>query len=178
MNVNYRLALGEAWSAAMAIYKQGHVNSECTLHSILHAQLVKNLPDCVVLCEPQLQMGSHGTFVPDIVVLRGTQVEVVLELKFVPHGYPVYEADISKLRAIGNGDSSATHSLLIDPATGKFVDKPGVVGRDSLLVFAAVGQSDAAAVDQDKLTSALIAGGQEALASRFLALLEKVPARP
>ena len=32
MNVNYRLALGEAWSAAMAIYKQGYVNSECTLH--------------------------------------------------------------------------------------------------------------------------------------------------
>ena len=62
--------LKKAWHHAMDRYSAGKVNSERTLHAILYSQLVAALPDCTVLCEPQLSIDQHGVFVPDVVVIN------------------------------------------------------------------------------------------------------------
>lgn len=171
MSTNHQEVMKQAWQHAMDRYSDGKVNSERTLHAILYSQLVAALPECTVLCEPQLSISQHGVFVPDVVVINDqNQIVVVLEIKFVPHGYPVFEGDIAKLRAIAlDGDQSAYH-LLLQPATGKFVDEKTTISPRCLFVFAVVGRSDAKAVHKKTVEKAFYAGGQETLSGRFLVL--------
>lgn len=163
--------LNKAWHHAMDRYSSGKVNSERTLHAILYSQLVAALPDCTVLCEPQLHIAQHGVFVPDVVVINDqNQIVVVLEIKFVPHAYPVFEADIAKLRAIALDGERSSFDLLLQPKTGKFMDVKTTISPECLFVFAVVGRWDAKAVDVEIVTRAFYGANEDALAGRFLAL--------
>ena len=163
--------LKKAWHHAMDRYSSGKVNSERTLHAILYSQLVAALPDCTVLCEPQLSIDQHGVFVPDVVVINDqNQIVVVLEIKFVPHAYPVFEADIAKLRAIALDGERSSFDLLLQPKTGKFMDVKTTISPECLFVFAVVGRWDAKAVDVEIVTKAFYGGDQDALVGRFLGL--------
>ena len=157
----------------MVLYEQGKVNSEYTLHSYLYSQLLHALPECVVLCEPQLNLLRNGVFDPDIVVLKDDQIVVVMEIKFVPHGYPVFEMDIAKLRALGTDEGGADHNLLLDPTTGTFLADKARIGKECLLCLAVVGRWDSKAVCDDELKAALVSGGNSNLGDRFLPLIRK-----
>lgn len=168
---DYRSVLQAAWAKAMNLYEHGKVNSECTLHSYLYGQLLSGLPECTVLCEPQLNLNRNGIFVPDIVVVKDDQIEVVMEIKFVPHGYPVYEMDMAKMRAIGIDECGTDHDLLLDPSTGLFQSNKSRISKECLLCFAVVGRWDAKAVDHGDLTAALVSGDRADLEDRFLPLV-------
>ena len=173
--IDLRKAITAAWERAMLLYEQGKVNSECTLHSFLYAKLMDELPDCTVLCEPQLNLNRHGTFIPDIVVLKDNQIVMVVEVKFVPGGYPVFEMDIAKLQTIGLNEEGLGHKLLLDPATGALLDGTVSISSECILCFAVVGRSDARAVCREDLRGALSAGGRSHLLSRFLLLVRTTP---
>lgn len=151
--MNISNALRESWSAAVDAYQAGHINSECTLHSLMYAELRDRLSDHVTLCEPQITVERHGCFVPDIVVRRGNAVAAIVELKFVPHGYPVYELDLRKLAVLAEYQQS--FQLLLDPSSGRFTPEAFHISADCILAFAAIGKHDAAAVDPVGLSAAM-----------------------
>lgn len=146
-------AFRDAWSAVVAAYHSGIVNSECTLHSLMYAELRGRLPDLVVLCEPQIDVERHGCFVPDLVVLDETSVVAVGELKFVPHHYPVFEFDLKKLAVLAECRQSLP--MLLNPLSGGFSDARFTVSQECLLVFVAIGRHDAAALDPQGLEVAM-----------------------
>lgn len=151
--MNISVALQESWSAVVDAYQAGLINSECTLHSLMYAELKSRLSDHVTLCEPQITVKRHGCFVPDIVVLRGTAVAAIVELKFVPHGYPVYELDLRKLAVLAEYQQS--FKLRLCPISGRFTQDTFHISADCILVFAAIGRHDAAAVDPVGLRAAM-----------------------
>lgn len=171
MSHDYRSVLDTAWELAIKHYEEGRVNSECTLQAYLYAQLNAALPDCIVLCEPKLSIDRHGNFYPDIVVIEDkNRVVAIIEIKFVPHHYPVFEDDIAKIRVMGVEGSGSAHDLLLDPKTGTFADGKVTISGDCLLSFAVIGRHDAAAVHPATLIDALCVGGHEKLKDRFLPL--------
>jgi hypothetical protein len=82
--MNISIALKEAWSAACHAYGNGQVNSECTLHSLMYAELRGRLLTCAVLCEPQMTVERHGCFVPDLVGLEGSTVAAIVRSSSFP----------------------------------------------------------------------------------------------
>jgi hypothetical protein len=151
--MNIAIALRESWSAAVDAYQAGFINSERTLQSLMYAKLRERLSNHVILCEPQITVERHGCFVPDIVVLREDVVVAIAELKFVPHGYPVYEFDLRKLAVLA--EYRQPFQLLLDPYSGKFTSQDFQISADCILVFAAIGRHDAAAVDPVGLRDAM-----------------------
>ena len=121
------------------------------------------------MCEPLIRMEELGLTLPDLLVVADVQVVAVIELKFVPHGYPVFEEDIAKLAAFGSHEGE--FPIFIDPGTGKFKKPDLSFAPDCLLVFAVVGRQDAKAVYPDFLRSQIV---DERLASRFVPLTHAV----
>ncbi|MCD9047089.1 hypothetical protein [Luteimonas sp. MHLX1A] len=119
----------------------------------MYAELRSRLSDHVILCEPQITVERHGCFVPDIVVLKERDVAAIIELKFVPHHYSVYELDLRKLAVLAAYEQN--FPLLLDPKSGDFTPDSFRVSSDCILVFAAIGQHDAAAVDTPGLRAAV-----------------------
>ena len=173
MAQDYRAILDSAWHHAMNHYQAGKINSEQTLQAYLYVQLNAALPDCTVFCGQALTSTEHGWFVPDVVVInRQFQIVVALEIKFAPHGDPVCEGGIAKLRAIGIDGGISGNCLLPDPKKGTLSEITITISEDCLLAFSVVGRSDAKAVASDVLREALCVGGQDALAARFHALVK------
>lgn len=128
--------------------------------------LYKHLTDALdleVVLEPQMTLcGGSGVIVPDIVVL-GAEIAVVAELKFVPHGYPVFEGDIAKFRALV-GEETPARCWPIDPFSGRHGGEPLSITPRTRFAFFAVGQSQARAIDaEDVRASAHPAGLRERL---------------
>ena len=86
--------LHQAWGEASRLYQLARVNSERTLQAILYSQLVAILPpEACVLCEPTIKIRDSGAVKPDLVVVMNNAVTAVVEIKFVPHDFPIYEND-------------------------------------------------------------------------------------
>lgn len=164
-----REALQAAWKQVRADYDVGRVNSERTLQACLFRRLHDKLPGCTIFCEPHVRTEKLGLAVPDLLVVAEAQVVVVIELKFVPHAYPVFEEDIAKLAAFGSHQGE--FPIIIDPGTGKFKKPSFSFAPDCLLVFAVIGHHDAKAVDADFLRSQIF---DEGTRSRFLPLTHAV----
>lgn len=150
--MNIAISLRESWSAAVDAYQKGHINSERTLQSLMYAKLRERLSEHVILCEPWISVESDNC-VPDIVVLRGHTVAAIVEIKFVPHGYPVYGDDLGKLKVLAEYQKS--FQLLLDPNSGKFKPEYFCISADCILAFAVIGRHDAAAVDPLGLGAAM-----------------------
>lgn len=162
----------EAWKTCVSEYREGRVNSECTLQALLYSELRKAMPDLVVLCEPHLELTKAGMAYPDIVVLSSNEIVAVVELKFVPHHYPLFRDDIAKL--VHYADEAKEQNILLEPGTGKFDDRKHRFSKDCLLVFAVIGRSDSDAVGAGTLIECF--GGEKgANGSRFFSLIHKVP---
>jgi hypothetical protein len=140
--VAVKAALTSAWEATVSQYRARAINSERTLQAVLFGEIRHALPRLQVFCEPSIVLGDQ-TVVPDIVVTGNRTVVAAIELKFVPHHYPVFEADLGKLQQYGAFLNP--FPLTIDPATGRFDDPKYTFHPNCLLVFAAIGQHDAKA---------------------------------
>lgn len=161
----------KSWNHAIDMYLAGKVNSERTLQAIMYSHLVSVLPDCTVLCEPRLPIDQHGVFIPDLVVVnRNNKIVAVLEIKFVPHHFPVFEVDIAKLRALALDGERSSFQLVLQPATGKFTDVRMTTSPECLFVFAVVGRSDAKALDSETVVKAFFCGEVVLRPKKFLVL--------
>ena len=144
-----RNLISNAWVDAISAYEASHINSERTLQASIYASLLSKLPGGYrVLCEPCIDVLSHGRFIPDIVVLSQNQIEAVIELKFVPHHYPTTE-DLWKLKQYGSAANE--FPLLLSPGSGRYDDTKFKFSPNCLLVFAVIGQHDAATLDESAI---------------------------
>jgi len=155
----------ECWKEIVGAYQNGRINSERTLQAKLFSALERRLPkSAVVLCEPTIDLQKVGTVIPDVVVVDGGEVCAVVELKFVPHHFPLYKGDLEKLQAYGR--AADRFLLMVEPISGKFTTAEFRFSTQCLLVFGAVGQKCAEAMDRGEVT-----GRMAEFQSRFLPLL-------
>lgn len=144
-----RNLISDAWADAICAYLKSHINSERTLQASIYASLLARLPEGYrVLCEPSINTPGHGRLIPDIVVLSKGHIEAVIELKFVPHHYPTTE-DLWKLKQYSTAVEE--FSLLLSPRSGRFDRTKFKFSPNCLLVFAVIGQHDAAALDESAI---------------------------
>lgn len=163
-----RSAIAEAWQKSCEEYGTGYVNSECTMQAIIFAELRSNLSNYRVMCEPRFVGSDLSCYVPDIVVLNDECIVAIMELKFVPHGYPQYQRDLEKLGTLVNwaGDLK----LRTNAETGKFSEFKFRVSEDAVPVFCVIGKYDANAIDKEKLFSS----AAENIREKLLPLVYKV----
>ena len=167
--MNIVLAFHDAWQEAVTAYYKGEVNSECTLHSILFSSLRADDSNALVLCEPRIDCGRNGVLIPDIVIAIEQTVVAIVELKFVPHGYPVYELDLRKLSMLAKFEEK--FSLRIEPTTGCTASEKFTISPECTLAFAVIGWHDAVAVDEVRLRQVMSQFGD-----RFVPMVERVGA--
>lgn len=158
-------AIRESWELVCGQYKQGRINSERTMQAYFFRFLQDAVPDRTVLCEAGFEMGEVRA-IPDILVTEAGKVVAAVELKFVPHGYPVFEDDLRKLAYYAR--HRQMFPLTVDPANGRFSSAHHQFADDCLLVFGAVGRFDASAVNSELLQSHMAGLGN--VGDRFMAL--------
>ena len=154
MKHKYETIFVDAWDEIKSSYKSSCINSERTLQALLHCYLCNKLPSTIVICEPTIELEGADKVIrkviPDMLVLEGEEVTAVVELKFVPHDYPVFEDDLEKLevyaRLADAGADKIRFRLLLDPDTGQFNDKQFSFSPQCLLVFGVIGRHDAEAL--------------------------------
>lgn len=71
---------------------------------------------------------------------------MVMEIKFVPHAYPHFSADLSKLYELSKVNESGWRLDIIDPNTGKYKSEPHTISQETCYVYAAIGQHDSKAL--------------------------------
>jgi hypothetical protein len=167
-NNSLRQRIEEAWKKTCRDYDVGRINSERTLQAVLFGHLRADVPECSIFCEPQVSLSESQKAIPDLLVVNDTHVVAAIELKFVPHRFPVFEKDVDKLRRFGALLQSVPIRVALDPRTGRHVKPAHRVGADCLLVFAAIGRHDARAVDRGSLERFANLG------ERFVALTHSV----
>lgn len=131
-----------AWKRVQCTYNTGAIASERGLQAALYAEL-RGMPDSKVICEPGWEIDG-GRQVPDMAIVTGDAITHVFELKYVPHFYPQYKPDLSKLYEYAR-HATAEYDVLMLPATGHW-DKRVPLAPDCALHFVAISQWDAAAV--------------------------------
>lgn len=157
-----RPALRKAWEGVIEQFRKGRINTERSLQAVFSNYLQDLLSQSDVLCEPQILL-EGGLAIPDIVVTNARDLVIAtVEIKFVPHHYPVFEDDIAKLKQYAAFTKS--FPLTLNPGTGRFDERQYAFHPASILGFAVIGRHDAKAVDQATLSA------QAGLGERFLAL--------
>ncbi|HEX3695699.1 MAG TPA: hypothetical protein VH374_09945 [Polyangia bacterium] len=158
-------AIWESWEMVCGQYRNGRINSERTMQAFFFRFLQDAVPDRTVLCEAGFEMAAIRA-IPDILVIEAGKVVAAVELKFVPHGYPVFEDDLQKLAYYAKHTQS--FPLTLDPLNGRFSSVQHNFAEDCLLVFGAIGRFDADAVDSKRLQSHMVKMGE--FGDRFMAL--------
>lgn len=147
--MNLKAIFESAWGSATIAFASGRVGNERTLQAFMFKSLAESLPAACILCEPRMALDGRGYASPDIVVIEDKQITAIVELKFKPDGYPVFESDLDKLN--GYRGAAKTWNLLRNPETGKFGDPPLSIARNCLFVFGVIGKHDAWAVNEANL---------------------------
>lgn len=154
-------------------YDMGLLNSERCLQASFYRALRIELPEHIIFVEPLLELKSTNigrNFVPDIIVCNENKIEAILELKFVPHGYPNYKKDLAKLFTLSTLPGQNEFFISLDPDSGKFSNGKYTFSENPIFVFAVIGQHDAEAVDRTAILGSL--PGQ--VPSNFVLLFGKV----
>ena len=165
-------AILESWEMVCGQYKRGRINSERTMQAFFFRFLQDAVPDRAVFCEPGVEVATFRA-IPDILVTEAGNVVAAVELKFVPHAYPVFEDDLNKLAHYANHCES--FPLALDPLSGKFNSTRHRFTDDCLLVFAAIGRFDASAVKSEVLRTYMAGLGE--FVDRFMPLTLPIGAK-
>ncbi|MDP2407302.1 MAG: hypothetical protein U1D36_19425 [Hydrogenophaga sp.] len=137
-----KTALLDSWASAVQLYEKGVVNNECTLQAFLFGEVRSRLNAYTVICEPAMP-GFGKQDKPDLVILQGSEVICVIEIKIKKH--PVFEKDLEKMRRFLS--VSAPFEINFDPVkTGRWGDLICSVCPYCLAAFMVVGRDDAQAV--------------------------------
>lgn len=146
--------LRAAWDRTKDDYDRGRVNSEGTLEAAYYHHLRSIDPGLIVYCQAAFTIDCQR-YVPDIVIVDRDQggerqepprgrIAAVVQLKFVPHGFPMFESDFRVLSRLSQ--SAGFHVVSLDPSSGKMAPASHAFCPETLLVLGVVGRHDAAAV--------------------------------
>lgn len=151
-----REKLRVAWEEVGDDYRKKLLNSERCLQANLYGHLRGHLCEATdILVEPVIDltvMGQTKKIIPDLVVNQGGQVAVVLEIKFMPHSYAVFEDDLKKFALLA-GHQPENIPMRIEPSSGQWADAQPSIDDETLYIFAVVTSHDSAALDAAKLAS-------------------------
>ena len=89
----------ESWDKVADALSDGILNSERALQSFLYAKILSHEAFVGrIAVEPHWQ-SKFGECLPDLVIWSSpSRIDAIIELKFVPGGYPVWEGDVRKLQ--------------------------------------------------------------------------------
>lgn len=142
--------LEESWKEVPTALERGLLNSERALQAFLYSRiLMQRNFDGRIAIEPAWKT-RFGEFIPDMVLWSSpSQIDAIVELKFVPAGYPVWQGDLEKLQLLQN------ELVLSDPQLNFPIFDTGINGYrqtaihlKTIFVFAVVGKADSEAVDK------------------------------
>ena len=142
------------WTEVCGDYIIGSINSEHCLQASLYHHMRAGECRYKVLVEPLITI-SGDQYYPDLMLVREGQILAVFELKFVPHGYPVYESDITKFNVISGSGCQDGHKLSILPESGNYDDIGYHFADETKYVFVVIGQHDSNAAYRDVVTKKL-----------------------
>lgn len=140
------------WRQVANQFQTGDIVSERGLQAALYARLVTSFPLKAVIVEPYWQCNGQPV-IPDMIVVEDNRITEIFEIKFVPHGYPVFEPDLRKLCSYGRSPEEKYYSKL-DPDTGRWKTSLPV-DTHCARHLVAVGREDAAAVWPESIGAAL-----------------------
>ena len=109
-------------------------------------------PDVHIAVEPYCY-GEH----PDLVIVDGSIITDIFELKYKPGGYAEFENDIGRLSAYVGEEIRSCHAA-IDPITGwtgEVFAPPLTVHEDCRLHFVVVSRPESLALDSESIADHL-----------------------
>lgn len=134
------------WGRVHRTYGSGQIVTERGLQCALYKEIKHEFPDVHIAVEPYCN-GEH----PDLVIVEGSVITDIFEIKFTPGDYAVFEDDIRRLSSyVGNEDRTCFTS--IDPITGYNGEDhapPLPVPKDCRLHFVVVSRPDSKALDSE-----------------------------
>ena len=150
-------ALAEVWSTRIKnVYLAGSICSERHLQAELYSNLLKHLtellsrPNLRLWVEPKITGPPKITLtikdlVPDLMITKDNVVICIIELKYVPHGYPESRNDMKKLGEYDNPDHKIY--LGVKPETGQWNEQVYSISKDVILCSAVIANEGAEALD-------------------------------
>lgn len=126
-------------------YRNGLILNERTMQAVLYKHITQKMGVNTCL-EPHMPTAKRdgARAIPDIVVY-GDEIDLIAELKFVPHGNPIFESDVEKFCTLMERGSKK-HLITLDPKTGKYARTPHYITNQTRFAFFVVGHSDARAI--------------------------------
>jgi hypothetical protein len=132
-----------------ADYKSGLIHKERQLQAYFFKYISEELDEeNKIWVEPDITINGLK-YIPDLVVSDSDQVSIVavLELKYVPQGFPKYENDLKKIESMS--ETNEHFFLDINHNTGIYdINKKYRISQDCIFCFCVIGKHDAAAVQR------------------------------
>lgn len=131
--------IGAAWLDVVDNYENSLISSEATLQSFLFCSLKHQFPRLEIHCEVGCLTGAQLSCFPDILVVKGSAVLAVVEIKFSPEAMPpadLIEGDLDKLAAYAA--ASAPFKVRMNPRSGKYDGEAVSFTRDTVFAFAII----------------------------------------
>ncbi len=134
-------------------YASGMITTERALQAVLYSHIRRHCPELQIYVEPGMLYYENGvpSAKPDLVLCSKEKIILVAEIKFVPHYYPPYKEDITKLKRFFSEGANIGHKLQIDPRTGTFTGKPYAISSKTKYAFFVVGRNDSEGVHRDSI---------------------------
>ena len=151
-------AIGDLWTTRIAReYCGGRITTERCLQAAIYAEIRASMPELDVYVEPGMMYYEKGgpRFRPDIVLCRTKNIDLLGEIKFMPHWHPDYLGDWEKLITMGTEGRTKNHELKIVPETGEFSGTHHRITDATIYAFFVVGRYDADAVKPEPIKQVL-----------------------
>ena len=142
--INYEQLYNRVWNRVREIYDAGYCLSERGLQAALYTELKWEFPKTGIVVEPHWNIT-----IPDVVIVSSDEITDIFELKFVPHSYPKFNADIRKLR-----EYKGLQHTKLNPVNGRW-EEPLPIRSDCRLHFVVVGNSESEAVRHENIPDRL-----------------------
>ncbi len=148
--VELKTALQDCWEQIELVYKQGRMCSERHMqaemfHILRQHTIFETLP-YQLFVEPctQFQDPPSLTIIPDMLITYESNVIGVMELKYVPHGFPKFEKDFNSIRRFYQHQKSALPLYLeTDFQTGQWSKRVFKIALNPLLIYCVIANYEA-----------------------------------
>ncbi|WP_428662163.1 hypothetical protein [Runella sp.] len=155
-NVELKTALQDCWKQIEVIYKQGRMCSERHLQAemfhVLRQHATFEVLPYRIFVEPCIRFKNpSATVIPDMIFTYGDQIVGVMEIKYVPHGFPIFEKDFNSLGQFYKQRATASpFNLETDFQTGQWSKKEFKVAPNLLLIYCVIANYEAHIVSENE----------------------------
>jgi hypothetical protein len=133
-------------------YLKGFICSERQLQGIFFKHLNDKFKDSQIWIEPNIKLDNGQSIIPDIIITENKTIVASIELKYVPHHFPVWQEDIGKFNLLATQGDHVFY-FNTNPKTGDYdFDQKYQITENTFFCFCAVGSDQSDAVYQLPLT--------------------------